>query len=107
MSYFPIYIFKKFLNGKINLVVIVNLERLCFLREDNDLKQIDIANLLNIKQVNISNWERTKEIIPLNKLNIYMPKFDSFKIMNVCKPLKNGYFFVKFYIFVLHTFAYV
>ena len=54
----------------------MNLERLYFLREDNDLKQIDIANLLNIKQANISNWERTKEIIPLNKLNIYANYFN-------------------------------
>ena len=53
----------------------MNLERLGFLRQDNDLKQVDIARLLNIKQVNISNWENTKEIIPLDKLNIYANYF--------------------------------
>ncbi len=47
----------------------MNFERLQSIREDHDLKQIDIANVLNVKQVNISNWERSKEVIPLNKLN--------------------------------------
>lgn len=47
----------------------MNFERLQSIREDHDLKQIDIANVLSVKQVNISNWERSKEVIPLNKLN--------------------------------------
>ena len=75
-------------------MIAVNLERLYFLREDNDLKQIDIANLLNIIQVNISNWERTKEIIPLNKLNIYANYFNIsmdyiIKLSNNKKPTNN------------------
>ena len=49
----------------------MNLERLSFLRQDNDLRQIDIANILNVRQVSISNWKNTKEIIPLDKLNAY------------------------------------
>ena len=54
----------------------MNLERLSFLRQDNDLKQIDIANILNVRQVSISNWENTKEIIPLDKLNAYANYFN-------------------------------
>ena len=36
-----------------------------------------------------------------------IPKFDSFGIVNIRRPLKNGYFFVKFYILILRTFPYV
>ena len=32
----------------------MNFERLKSIREDNDLKQQDIANILNVRQVNIS-----------------------------------------------------
>lgn len=54
----------------------MNLERLFYLREENELKQQDIAEILNINRVNISNWERGKEVIPLDKLNIYANYFN-------------------------------
>lgn len=54
----------------------MNFERLFFLREERDLYQTDIANILNVKQVNISNWELGKEIIPLPKLNVYANYFN-------------------------------
>ena len=54
----------------------MDLERLGFLREDNDLKQIELASVMGIKQVNISNWERNKEVIPLDKLNFYANYFN-------------------------------
>ena len=54
----------------------MNLERLFFLREQNDLKQIDMAKVLGVKQVNISKWETMKEIIPLKKLNLYSNYFN-------------------------------
>lgn len=54
----------------------MNLERLYFLREENDLKQKDIAKILNVSRVAISQWETTKEIIPLDKLNIYSNYFN-------------------------------
>ena len=38
------------------------------LREDKDLKQIDIANILCITQQTYSNYENTKSEIPLNHL---------------------------------------
>lgn len=55
----------------------MNLERLLYLREDKDLRQIDLANILNINRVNISNWENNREIIPLEKLNIYANYFNT------------------------------
>ena len=54
----------------------MNFERLYFLREEKDLTQINLAKLMNVKQVNISNWENTKEIIPLEKLNFYANYFN-------------------------------
>ncbi len=54
----------------------MNLERLFLLREENELRQQDIAEVLNVNRVNISNWEKGKEIIPLTKLNIYANYFN-------------------------------
>jgi len=42
--------------------------RLKDLREDRDLKQEDIANLLNISQTNYSKYELGKINIPMNSL---------------------------------------
>lgn len=53
----------------------MNLERLLYLREEKELTQKDIAKLLNVSRVAISNWETTKEIIPLKKLNDYCNYF--------------------------------
>lgn len=58
------------------MVIVMNFERLFFLREEQDLFQNDMANILNVKQVNISNWENGKEIIPLTKLNMYANYFN-------------------------------
>ena len=55
----------------------MNLERLFFLREEKDLRQLDVANILKVNRVNISNWEKGKEIIPLDKLNIYANYFNT------------------------------
>lgn len=53
----------------------MNLERLYFLREENDLTQQDMAIILGVSRVAVSQWETTKEIIPLDKLNIYANHF--------------------------------
>ena len=45
-------------------------ERLRDLRDDNNLKQIEMAKILGITQANYSRWETGKELIPLEKLNI-------------------------------------
>lgn len=54
----------------------MDLNRLFFLRENKELTQKDLANILKVNRVNISNWENGKEIIPLKKLNIYSNYFD-------------------------------
>jgi transcriptional regulator with XRE-family HTH domain len=42
--------------------------RLRDMREDNDLKQADIAKILNIKQTTYSKYELGKIIIPIEAL---------------------------------------
>lgn len=51
--------------------------RLSLLREELDLKQNDLAKILGVNRVNISNWENNKEIIPLEKLNICANYFNT------------------------------
>ncbi len=43
-------------------------ERLKALREDKDLKQQDIANILNMKQQQYSNYERGFRALPIDNL---------------------------------------
>lgn len=51
-------------------------ERLRDLRDDNNLKQIEMAKILGITQANYSRWETGKELIPLEKLNILCNYFN-------------------------------
>lgn len=46
-------------------------DKLLLLREEKELKQKELAEIIGVKQVNISNWENMKEVIPLNRLNTY------------------------------------
>lgn len=45
------------------------IEKIKYLREYNNLKQIEIAKILKITQANYSRWENGIETIRLNKLN--------------------------------------
>ena len=47
----------------------MNLERLYFLREEFEMTQEELGRIIGVKKYSISNWERGKEIIPLEKLN--------------------------------------
>lgn len=47
----------------------MNLERLYFLREESEMTQEELGRIIGVKKYSISNWERGKEIIPLEKLN--------------------------------------
>ena len=58
------------------MVINMNFERLFFLREERDLTQEDMGKILNVSRVAISQWETGKEIIPLEKLNIYSNYFN-------------------------------
>ncbi len=54
----------------------MNLERLYLLRVRNSLTQKEMGKILGVSRVAISQWEMTKEIIPLEKLNIYSDYFN-------------------------------
>lgn len=47
----------------------MNFERLFLLREEKDLYQKDIANILSVSQQTYSTWEIGNKIIPLKHLN--------------------------------------
>lgn len=46
-------------------------QRLRDVREDNNLSQANVANMLNISRPNYTRWETREKIIPLRKLNEY------------------------------------
>ena len=52
------------------------LRRLRDLREDSDLKQIDIAKILDIKQTVYSRYERGFQTIPLQHLVKFADYYD-------------------------------
>lgn len=54
----------------------MNFERLYFLRESKDMTQKQMGNILGVSRTAISQWENNKEIIPLDKLNIYANYFN-------------------------------
>lgn len=58
------------------LVIVVNLDRLINLREDADLLQHDMGEILDVTQSNYSRWETGKEIVPFRKLNMLCNYFN-------------------------------
>lgn len=54
----------------------MNLERLYLIRIRNGLTQEKMGKILGVSRVAVSQWETTKEIIPLEKLNIYADYFN-------------------------------
>ena len=51
------------------------LNRLKDIRENNDLKQEDIAKILNVSRPNYTRWETKEKIIPLERLNEFCNYF--------------------------------
>lgn len=51
-------------------------ERMRAIREDNDLKQSDIAKMLLIKQQQYSEYERGLRLIPITYLTEFCKKLD-------------------------------
>lgn len=51
-------------------------EKLRDIRENNNLKQIEIAEILGVSQANYSRWENGSEFIPLKKLTILCNHFN-------------------------------
>ena len=66
------------------MVINVNFERLFFLREEKDLTQEDMGKILNVSRVAISQWKTGKEVIPLEKLNIYSNYFNVNRFSLIC-----------------------
>ena len=60
-------------------------------RENNELNQKDIAKLLNTSQSNYSRWENNKELIPLEKLNIFCNVFKT-NMDYILGITKNNYY---------------
>ena len=52
------------------------LNRIKDIRENNDLKQKDIAKILNVSRPNYTRWETKEKIIPLIKLNDFCNYFN-------------------------------
>lgn len=46
----------------------MNIDRLKEIREDNDYKQIDVANILKVTQAQYSRYELGINVIPIEKL---------------------------------------
>lgn len=51
-------------------------ERLLDIRVEADLRQTDMAKILNVSQSNYSRWESGQELIPLPKLNLLCNHFN-------------------------------
>lgn len=54
----------------------MNFERIKYIREEKELTQIEMANILNVTRSAYSLWEINKNIIPLIKLNEFCNKFE-------------------------------
>lgn len=51
-------------------------DRLKIIREENELTQQDLANIIKVNRSNISKWETSNIIIPLKHLNAYSNYFN-------------------------------
>ena len=57
------------------MVISMNL-KLQDIRENNELTQKEVADILNVSQLTYSRWEKKIEIIPLNKLILFAKYFN-------------------------------
>lgn len=47
----------------------MNFEKMRLIREDNEMTQNDIANILNVDRTTYTGWETGKDTIPIRKLS--------------------------------------
>lgn len=78
--------------GKLILGDVVYFNRIKFFRENNELTQKEIAKMLKTSQSNYSRWENNKELIPLEKLNMFCNLFKT-NMDYVLGITKNNYFY--------------
>lgn len=68
------------------------LDRICELREDKDLTQTDIANLLNIGQKTYSDYELGKTRIPFDSMLVLARFYDvSMDYLSGASDIKTAY----------------
>lgn len=77
--------------GKLILGDVMYFNRIKFFRENNELTQKEIAKMLKTSQSNYSRWENNKELIPLEKLNMFCNLFKT-NMDYVLGITKNNYF---------------
>lgn len=75
------------------MVIIMDF-KLQWIRENNELSQKDVADILNVSQSTYSRWEKGIEIIPLKKLILFAEHFHIdldylCNLSNANKPLDN------------------
>ncbi len=78
--------------GKLILGDVMYFNRIKFFRENNELTQKEIAKMLKTSQSNYSRWENNKELIPLEKLNMFCNLFKT-NMDYVLGITKNNYFY--------------
>ena len=54
----------------------MNTEILYFIRERNGLTQTEMGSILGVSKFLISKWEKGKDLIPLNRLNLLCNNFN-------------------------------
>ena len=67
----------------------MNTEILYFIRERNGLTQTEMGNILGVSKFLISKWEKGKDLIPLNRLNILCNHFNISMDYVIGKKVKN------------------
>ena len=64
----------------------MNFEKMRLIREDNEMTQNDIANILNVDRTTYTGWETGKDTIPIRKLS----KFCDYYNVSIDYITENG-----------------
>ena len=67
----------------------MNTEILYFIRERNGLTQTEMGSILGVSKFLISKWEKGKDLIPLNRLNLLCHHFNISMDYVIGRKVKN------------------
>ena len=67
----------------------MNTEILYFIRERNGLTQAEMGSILGVSKFLISKWEKGKDLIPLNRLNLLCNHFNISMDYVIGRKVKN------------------
>ncbi len=67
----------------------MNTEILYFIRERNGLTQTEMGSILGVSKFLISKWEKGKDLIPLNRLNLLCNHFNISMDYVIGRKVKN------------------